>query len=167
MTPEHFNSIYRSQLGELSRFLARRVSPHEVEDLAADLFEIAWNKRGSIPAGLELPWLYKTARYLIANLRRKTQNRARIFSLLATPEAAPSAESIALADLGLGSAWDKLSGPERELMALWALEGLDHKEIAVVMEISPNAAAIRLTRAKEKLKNLLAEENLESEETLT
>jgi RNA polymerase sigma-70 factor (ECF subfamily) len=167
MTPEQFNNVYRSQLAEISRFLARRVAPHEVEDLAADLFEIAWTKRDSIPQDLELPWLYKTARYLIANHRRKTQNRARIFSMLSAPEAAPSAESIALADVGLGSAWEKLSSADRELISLWSLEGLDAKEIAVVMEISPNAAAIRLTRAKEKLRVLLANENSETEKTLS
>jgi RNA polymerase sigma-70 factor (ECF subfamily) len=167
MTPEQFNNVYRSQLAEISRFLARRVAPHEVEDLAADLFEIAWTKRDSIPQDLELPWLYKTARYLIANHRRKTQNRARIFSMLSAPEAAPSAESIALADVGLGSAWEKLSSADRELISLWSLEGLDAKEISVVMEISPNAAAIRLTRAKEKLRVLLANENSETEKTLS
>jgi RNA polymerase sigma-70 factor, ECF subfamily len=167
MTPEQFNNVYRSQLAEISRFLARRVAPHEVEDLAADLFEIAWTKRDSIPQDLELPWLYKTARYLIANLRRKTQNRARIFSMLSAPEAAPSAESIALTDVGLGSAWEKLSSADRELISLWSLEGLDAKEIAVVMEISPNAAAIRLTRAKEKLRVLLANENSGTETTLS
>jgi RNA polymerase sigma-70 factor (ECF subfamily) len=167
MTPEQFNNVYRSQLAEISRFLARRVAPHEVEDLAADLFEIAWTKRDSIPQDLELPWLYKTARYLIANHRRKTQNRARIFSMLSAPEAAPSAESIALADVGLGSAWEKLSSADRELISLWSLEGLDAKEISVVMEISPNAAAIRLTRAKEKLRVLLAHENSETEKTLS
>lgn len=167
MTPEQFNTIYRAQLAEISRFLARRVAPHEVEDLAADLFEIAWAKRDSIPQDLELPWLYKTARYLIANHRRKIQNRARIFNMLAAPVSAPSAESIALADVGLGAAWEKLSPVDRELMALWSLEGLDAKEIALVLEISPNAAAIRLTRAKEKLRNLLLDENSDTEATLS
>lgn len=167
MTPEQFNTIYRAQLAEISRFLARRVAPHEVEDLAADLFEIAWAKRDSIPQDIELPWLYKTARYLIANHRRKIQNRSRIFNMLAAPVSAPSAESIALADVGLGAAWEKLSPGDRELMALWSLEGLDAKEIALVLEISPNAAAIRLTRAKEKLRNLLLDENSETEATLS
>jgi RNA polymerase sigma-70 factor (ECF subfamily) len=87
--------------------------------------------------------------------------------MLSAPEAAPSAESIALADVGLGSAWEKLSSADRELISLWSLEGLDAKEISVVMEISPNAAAIRLTRAKEKLRVLLANENSETEKTLS
>ena len=159
MTPEHFNTVFRAHMPEISRFLARRVESSDAEDLASALFAIAWSKRGAIPEGYELPWLYKTARYLIANHRKKLSNRSRIELLIARPEAAPSAESIALADSALGEAWGKLQGVERELISLWAYEGLSNKEIAVVLEISENAAAIRLTRAKQKLKNLLAAEN--------
>lgn len=161
MSPEQFNEVYRSALPEISRFLARRVDREQVEDLAADLFEIAWSKRSSIPKDLELAWLYKTARYLISNHRRKMQNRSRILGLLAEPSSAPSAESIAIADLGLASAWGKLTVSEQELLSLWAYEGLSAKEIAVVLEISENAGAIRLSRAKEKLKTLLESENFE------
>ena len=159
MTPEHFNAIFRAHMPEISRFLARRVDESDVEDLASDLFAIAWSKRGVIPDGFELPWLYKTARYLIANHRKKQNNRSRIELLLARPEAAPSAESIAIADSALGNAWGKLQGYERELISLWAYEGFSNKEIGIALEISENAAAIRLTRAKQKLKNLLAGEN--------
>jgi RNA polymerase sigma-70 factor (ECF subfamily) len=126
----------------------------QVDDLASDLFEIAWNKRSSIPQGLELPWLYKTARYLIANHRRKEAGRFAILATLAEPVAAPSAESIALADLELSQAWARLNEKEREALALWALDGLEPKEVAVALGISGNAANIRLSRAK---KNLLAE----------
>ena len=166
MTPEHFNTLFRAQLPEISRFLARRVDQSEVEDLAADLFAIAWTKRYSIPEGYELPWLYKTARYLISNHRKKASNRARLDGLLQRPESAPSAESIALADSALGSAWEKLGVFERELISLWAYEGLSNKEISIALEISENAAAIRLTRAKQKLKNLLDAENFDPDGTV-
>jgi RNA polymerase sigma-70 factor (ECF subfamily) len=73
---------------------------------------------------------------------------------LAEPVAAPSAESIALADLELSQAWARLNEKEREALALWALDGLEPKEVAVALGISGNAANIRLSRAK---KNLLAE----------
>lgn len=157
MSPEEFAALFRAHLPEVSRFLARRVSPEQVEDLAADLFELAWSKRSSIPVGLELPWLYKSARYLIANLQRKTANRNRIFALFEEPVAAPSAESIALADLSLAEAWKKLNAQEREVVSLWAWEGLNHNEIALALEISANAAAIRLSRAKKHLQELLAD----------
>lgn len=157
MSPEEFAALFRAHLPEVSRFLARRVSPEQVEDLAADLFELAWSKRDSIPTGLELPWLYKSARYLIANLQRKTANRNRILALFEEPVAAPSAESIALADLSLAQAWKELNPQEREVLSLWAWEGLDHKEIALSLELSANAAAIRLSRAKKHLQELLAD----------
>ena len=154
MTAEEFGALFRAHISEVSRFLARRLPADQVDDLASDLFEIAWNKRSSIPQGLELPWLYKTARYLIANHRRKEAGRVAILATLAEPVAAPSAESIALADLELSRAWARLNEKEREALALWALDGLGPKEVAVALGISSNAANIRLSRAK---KNLLAE----------
>lgn len=157
MTAEEFGALFRAHITEISRFLARRLPADQVDDVAGDLFEIAWNKRSSIPAGLELPWLYKTARYLISNLRRKESGRAAIFSALAEPVAAPSAESIALADLELSEAWAKLNEKEREALALWALDGFEPKEIAVALGLTTNAVNIRLSRAK---KNLLT--NLEN-----
>lgn len=157
MTPEEFNAVFRAHLPEVNRFLGRRVDHSEVEDLASDLFEIAWAKRAAIPAGLELPWLYKTATYLVANYQRKKNNRTRLFNLFERPTAAPSAEAIALADVGLSAAWTALKPADRQLIALWALDGLSNESIAEIIGTNSNTAAIRLTRAKAKLKNLLSE----------
>ena len=154
MTAEEFGALFRAHIAEISRFLARRLPADQVEDMAGDLFEIAWRKRSSIPAGLELPWLYKTARYLISNHRRKESGRSAILLTLAEPAAAPSAESIALADIELAKAWKKLNEKEREALALWALDGLEPREIAMSLGLSTNAVNIRLSRAK---KNILAE----------
>lgn len=155
MTPEQFNDLFRQNLPEISRFIARRVSEAEVEDLAADLFEIAWSKRSSIPEGLELPWLYKTARYLISNQRRKNENRSRIMSSMSEPVSAPSAESIALADADLAEAWAKLTSGERETLSLWAFDGLSIGQVAVALEITVNNANVRLSRARKHLAKLL------------
>lgn len=154
MTVEEFGALFRAHIAEVSRFLARRLPADQVDDMASDLFEIAWNKRANIPHGLELPWLYKTARYLISNYRRKEAGRLAILATLAEPVAAPSAESIALADIELAQAWGKLNEKEREALALWALDGLEPNEVAIALGISANAANVRLSRAK---KNLLSE----------
>ena len=160
MSPEEFNRVFRAQLPMISAYLSRRVPISEVEDLASDLFEIAWSKKEQIPEGFELPWLYKTARYLVSNFHRKQSGRNGILARLAEPVAAPSAESIALADIELSDAFAGLIPVEREIISLWALEGLSNAEIAKVLEMSENAAAIRLTRAKQKLKGLLNLENI-------
>lgn len=159
MSPEEFNAIFRALMPEVSRFLSRRVAQAEVEDLAADLFELAWSKRSQIKPGLELPWLYKSARYLISNHHRKQSGRTKILAMLQEPVAAPSAELIALADLELAEAWKQLSLKDREILGLWSFEGLDAPEIAKVLEISANAANIRLSRAKTALREKLAEKN--------
>ena len=145
MKAEEFNRVYRDHLTELTRFLARRLPSEAVEDIAGDLFEIAWNKRSSIRAGEELPWLYKTARYLIANYRRKQSGRLAIVEQLREPVAAPSAESVALADLAMADAWQGLPEREREALALWAIEGLEPSEIAKVLGQSENATNVRLS----------------------
>lgn len=162
MTAEEFNRVYRAHLPEITRFLARRLPSESVEDIAGDLFEIAWNKRSSIRAGEELQWLYKTARYLIANYRRKQSGRLAIFERLREPVAAPSAESVAIADLAMADAWQKLPEKEREALALWAIEGLEPRDIAKVLGQSENAINIRLSRAK---KNLLMAFEKTGEET--
>jgi RNA polymerase sigma-70 factor (ECF subfamily) len=159
MTEQEFNDLFRSYLSETSRFIARRTKAEDVEDLAADLFALAWQKRDSIPKGLELPWLYKSARYLISNHNRKQQGRTSILATLQEPQSAPSAESIALADLELADAWKGLSTKEKEILSLWAFEGLEPKQLAVALEKSENACAIALSRAKSKLTQLLNSEN--------
>lgn len=155
MSPEEFNAVFRALLPEVSKFLSRRVASSEVEDIASDLFELAWSKRSQIPAGMELAWLYKSARYLISNHYRKSNGRARIFSTLQEPFAAPSAESIAVADLTLSQAWGKLSPKDQEVLALWSFEGLEVNQISTVLEISENAANVRLSRARTNLRSQL------------
>ena len=166
MSPEEFNAIFRAQLPEITRFLARRLEHSHVDDIASDLFELAWSKKDSIPAGLELPWLYKSANYLVANFNRKQAGRNRLLSIFERPTTSPSAESIALADLELSEAWSRLKPAERELITLWSLDGLTNAQIAVVIGTNENTAAIRLTRAKAHLRNLLVDsENFNDSET--
>jgi RNA polymerase sigma-70 factor (ECF subfamily) len=72
------------------------------------------------------------------------------------PDSAPSAEEIALSDLALSEAWSKLSAKERQVIALSSFEGLDNQSGAKVLEISTNAFALRLSKAKNRLKTLLS-----------
>jgi len=156
---QRFSEIYRATLPDISRFIARRCPPADVEDIAADLYEIAWSKRRTIPTGLEFAWLVKTARSLISNRNRKLGNRNRILALLEDPVAAPSAESIALADIELADAWKRLSERDREVLALWAFEGLEGDLLAEALEVSSGAASVRLSRARQRLLDALAEFN--------
>jgi len=151
MNSQEFNAAFRQLLPEVTRFLARRVAPSSVEDLASELFALAWSKRTEIPVGLEFPWLIKSARYLIANHNRKEQGRSRILATFTEPIAAPSAESVAIADLALATAWSELPARDKEVLSLWAIEGLEPAEIAIAISATENAVNTRLSRAKKKL----------------
>lgn len=157
MTPEAFSATYREYLPSISRYLFRRVAQQDVEELAARVFEIAWKKREQAEPGFELPWLYKIAGFVVANHRRTEATKTRFIASLSAPDSSPSAEDLAIADLALANAWSKLSKPERAVISLVTFDGLDAKQAAKALEISPNAFTIRLSRARAKLKNLLEE----------
>ena len=152
---EQFTRTYRELLPAISRYLSRRVPEREVEDLAAQTFEIAWSKRAEVNAGEELPWLYRIASFQVANYRRKHQSAVRYLVLSLVPESAPSAESLAIFDIDLAAAWRTLTSAEQSLLALVVFEGLSVQDAATASEISANAASIRLHRARKKLADQL------------
>lgn len=155
-TDESFERAYAQHLRAVSAYLARRVEYRFVEDLAADVFAVAWSKRDTVVEGEELPWLYRIAANLVANHRRKQATGASLVQLLRMPDSAPSAEDIVIADESLAAAWRQLKAHDREVLALALLEDLPIASIATALGVSANAVSIRLHRAKKTLANLLA-----------
>lgn len=156
MTPEHFVATYREHLPAISRYLGRRVDRDQVEDLAAMVFEVAWQKRDSVALGQELPWLYKIASFQVSNFRRRQSSALKFLTLTLSPDNAPSAESLAVFDADLAAGWAKLSASDRALLALVAFDGLGVGEAAAALSISANAASAKLHRARAKLAKYLA-----------
>jgi len=151
-----FERAYSQYLPAVSGYLFRRVERHHVEDLAADVFTIAWHKRASVAEGEELPWLYRIAANVVANHRRKQATGVALFAALRPADSAPSAEEIVVADASLAAAWRQLRPAEREVLALALVEDLTPAELAVALGVSVNAATIRVHRARAKLVELLA-----------
>lgn len=156
MSPEEFTALYREYLPQLSKYLVRRCDREEVEELASRVFEIAWRKRSQAPEGFELAWLYRIGGFVVSNHRRARQSEQNFLARFKPLDFAPSPEDIALADIGLATAWKKLSPFEREAISLTAFEGLTNNEAAKVLEISPNAFTQRLAKARAKLKDNLS-----------
>ena len=155
MADDSFVAAYAQHLPAVSAYLSRRVERRFVEDLAADVFAIAWRKRDAVTSGEELPWLYRIAANLVANHRRKQAATASFIAGLRPADSAPAAEDIVVADQSLAEAWTQLPPKDREVLALSVLEDLPVATIAVALGISPNAVSIRLHRAKKTLASLL------------
>jgi RNA polymerase sigma-70 factor (ECF subfamily) len=163
-----FREVYRDYVGPIRAYLARRVPFGEVEDLAADVFAVAWKKRASVTPGEELPWLYRIASFVVANYRRKERHRLDVLWLFHEPDTAPAADSVLETDPDLANAWKRLTSAQQELLALVIVEGLAIQDVALVMATTPNALSIRLHRAKKQLAEGLTKlqsERLSSEGT--
>lgn len=152
---EGFAALYAQHLPAVSAYLRRRVARDDVDDLAADVFAVAWRKRDAVAAGEELPWLYRIAGYLVANHRRRLAARASVLGWFAVPDSAPPADAALQGDPALAAAWAALSATEREVLALVVLDDLPVSEVAVALGVSANAVSVRLHRAKKSLAGAL------------
>lgn len=160
-----FRDVYRDYVGPIRAYLARRVPYRDVEDLAADVFAVAWQKRSSVTAGEELPWLYRIASFIVANYRRREKHRADFLWLFHEPDSAPAADAFLDQDPELATAWATLSASQRELLALVVVEGVSVKDAAIVLDITANAVSIRVHRAKKQLADALGGERLNEDTT--
>lgn len=158
MDQQEFVATFREHLTPVSKYLTRRVDRSEVEDLAADIFEIAWRKRASCPTGMELAWLYKIAGYVVANHRRKQTRRGLSFAINDNDAAAPSAEDLAIGTSELAGAFASLSATDRQALSLIAFENLPVNQTAVALGVSANTASQRIKRARERLAKKLSED---------
>lgn len=139
----HVDAVYR--------YFRRRVLRSEADDLTADVFSVAWSKRESVPRGAELPWLYRTAGFKLANHRR----RASVLPLTAVDErsSADHAQRIAERDrVARGLA--ELSERDREILLLHAWEGLDGTALGEALGITRSGAQAALSRARSRLREI-------------
>jgi RNA polymerase sigma-70 factor, ECF subfamily len=160
-----FSRLVREHGDAVHRYIRRRHvvgDANDAEDLLADVMAVAWRRLDDIPADAEAPWLFGVAKHRLSNARHRSSRRDRIIAPIRPRAAAPAAEDEAIADLGLREAIDRLPDKEREALLLTAWEGLGPEELAVALDVSVNAAAIRLSKAKSHLLAILAEESQES-----
>ena len=148
-----FETIVGEVYEPLQRYLRRRATIDDADDVLGDVLLTVWRRLDSVPDDAILPWCYGVARRSLANTRRSAQRRLRLVERLqAQPPAAPARDPAVIDDNpALTTALAVLPEDDREVLRLWAWEQLEAREIAAVFGISSNAAAIRLSRAKKRL----------------
>jgi RNA polymerase sigma-70 factor, ECF subfamily len=148
-----FEEIVRAILEPLRRFLARRTDPATADDVLAETLLVCWRRYDELPA-VPLLFAYGVARFCLENAERGARRQRRLAGRIATVDP-PREVPDPVGDDRLAEAMGALSSDDAELLRLWAWEQLTAGEIAAVLEISPNAASIRLHRAKKKLRTQL------------
>jgi RNA polymerase sigma factor (sigma-70 family) len=162
-----FDRYYRPVYGYLSRRVGRTVA----DDLAAETFTRAFERRSAYDTRAEraLPWLLGIAINLLAHHRRSERRHLRALAAARQPE--PS-ERFADATNGridaasargqLVVALEQLDDYDREALLLYAWGELKYEEIAGVLEIPVGTVRSRLNRARGRLRQALEERSDEN-----
>lgn len=152
-TAEQFSAFYREHYWKIVTFFLRRGDAEPTaRDLTAEVFTVAWRRRGEADA--TLPWLYGIARMTLLGHLRGEQRRRRLLERLrqqVPPEPGGDPEQVVL----VRDALRRLPQPDQEVLMLTEWEGLTPAEIGEVLGVSANAAAVRLHRARRRLRTLL------------
>lgn len=151
-----FDELFRAHATPVYRYLLRRGAGQDAQDLAADVFATAWRRREVVPEGAELPWLYTTAGYVLANYRRK----GRPTPVAEVPEVVENSDpaDLWITDEEVRSVLAALSPRDRQVLLLHAWEGLDGAALAQVLGISRGGADAALSRARARLRQAWAEQ---------
>ncbi|WP_193613331.1 sigma-70 family RNA polymerase sigma factor [Nocardioides lijunqiniae] len=154
-----FEALAPELVEPLRRFLARRTDPVTADDVLGETLLVCWRRLDDVPPDAALPWAYGVARHCLANAQRSARRQGRVAARVATvdppTQSSPGPGETQHGEERLHEALARLTDTEAELVRLWAWEQLTPSEIAGVMDLTPNAASIRLHRAREKLKEIL------------
>lgn len=153
-----FRSVFDSHYQAIYRYVFRRLAPDrsDVPDVTAEVFTVAWKRRGSLPAPPEdLLWLYGVARRVVSRHQRGLKRRERLHARLAGLASSPGTLDLAEDRDRVQSALARLRPADREALLLVLWEDLAHAEAARVLGCSTNAVGIRVHRAKKRLSILL------------
>ncbi|MEC5155243.1 RNA polymerase sigma factor (sigma-70 family) [Cryobacterium sp. CAN_C3] len=145
------------------RYLHRRTDAATADDVLGDTLLVCWRRLDDVPDDA-LPWAIVVARQCLSNARRAERRRTRLIGRIIAIDPPPVAadDSTAAstvdgttADARVTTALGGLRRHDAEILCLWAWDELTSPQIALVLGISANAAAIRLHRAKARLKQEL------------
>lgn len=150
-----FDTLFTAHAGRLHRYFVRRLPDggsraDAAEDLAAEVLATAWRRRADVPDDAELAWLYRTAGFVLANHRRKTQ----AVPVAAVPEVPDDVDpaSLALSDDQVRGALAQLTRRDRQVLLLVAWDGLSGDDLAAVLGVSRGGADAALSRARARLR---------------
>ncbi|MFJ6026429.1 RNA polymerase sigma factor [Pseudarthrobacter sp. NPDC092424] len=150
-----FIALYKDKYPRIHKYVARRVEDAELaQELAADVFRVAWQKwDGTGPT--EVSWLLTVTRNLIGNAYRARDRRRALHERLSlTPVTCPSGEGdrdITAVEEAMAALREK----DRDILQLAYWDELTIAEIAQVLQCTQSTAKVRLHRAREAFRKLV------------
>lgn len=150
-----FEAIAAQVFDPLQRYLRRRATSEDAADAFSTTLLTIWRRLDDVPTDDPLPWCYGVARRTLANHRRGTERHLRLVERVggtANTVVFDVARAIDDEQPELVAALATLSDADAEIVRLWAWEGLEPREIATVLDTTPNAVSVALSRSKRRLR---------------
>lgn len=145
-------ALYVTHADAVYAYARRRAAAAVAEDVVMEVFVVACRRLDELPAQA-LPWLLGCARRVLANQRRSAVRADALRERLRGAARSAGIDEVA-AGL-LADALGQLSTSDREIVLLSAWEGLDLRELAATLGCSGGTAAVRLHRARRRLRGAL------------
>jgi RNA polymerase sigma-70 factor (ECF subfamily) len=143
------SDLFEAHHAELLAYARRRGAREaDAEEVVAETFVVAWRRIDRLPEGAERAWLYGIARRVVSNQRRARGRRESRSGPM--PESVAGSAIASGLDADLERVLEQLRAADRELLELAAWEEMTPADLAMLLDITPNAAAIRLHRARKR-----------------
>jgi RNA polymerase sigma factor (sigma-70 family) len=166
--PEAFAAVFDRYSREIYRYAARRLGRGLADDVAAETFLVAFDRRDryDLARPNARPWLYGIASNLIAGHRRAEVQLYRALARTGMQEAAENhadrvagrVDSEAVRER-LAAALAAIPGRERDVLLLVAWADLSTQESSQALGIPEGTVRSRLHRARRRLRAALADIN--------
>ena len=161
---EAFGALFDRHAKAIYNFVFRRTASwSDAEDLTSLVFLHAWRRRADVVLVRDsaLPWLLRTADYVIRNEKRRQKFRRLNLSRQTPATDEPDHADRVAARIDderearqLRSLLRKLPRHEREIVELCFWTGLDPQSAAVALDIPLGTVKSRLARARKHLREL-------------
>jgi RNA polymerase sigma-70 factor (ECF subfamily) len=154
-----FELLFRAHYRSIEAFVTSRYPTIDVDAVLSRTFEVAWRRLGDIPPDAARGWLISVARNCARNEMRGTRRRRRhVVALTAVIEhhrAEPAPISAHTLE-AFRRAFGQLSSKDQEVLLLADWDGLEGADLGAALGISKSTAAVRLHRARTRLRSSFA-----------
>jgi RNA polymerase sigma factor (sigma-70 family) len=167
---DEFKELYARMSKQVFSYAAARLSPEQAKDVTNNTFEVVWRKRHVVPADrTEWPaWIFGVAKNQVLQelqrVRRKHHDNRFVsdMSLEEAPRDLDIADVVALTD-SARRIWSQLTPAEQQLLNLAFLGDLDNASASSLLGISVTAYTTRVTRLRQRIAVLVAQEDASEE----
>ncbi|WP_101787066.1 RNA polymerase sigma factor [Nonomuraea indica] len=166
--PERFAELFDRHAAMLHRYVVRRLGPDQAEDVVAETFTRAFEKRHKYAFHRPdaLPWLFGIATNIIGTHRRAEVRGYRALARTGEDAVAVAFDERVVARVSasatrerLAAALAKLGRGERDVLLLIAWGDLSYEETAQALDVPIGTVRSRLSRARRKIVHTLGGSN--------